>query len=90
MIFDYSNCKCKKKLVNKLVEECTENNEKVKITSKNEYENKYTSCIVYIVLFSKILVTNIGIGIYFVYHKYMSHNEKSVSKYDYVYQTTIY
>ena len=28
---DYSNCKCRKKLIDKLVEECTENTYEVKI-----------------------------------------------------------
>ena len=46
---DYENCKCRKQLVDKLVEECTENIEELKITSKNEYENKRNSYIVYIV-----------------------------------------
>ena len=43
----------------------------------------------YIVLFSIFFIVSIGIGIYFVYYKYMSRNEKNVSKYDYAYQTTI-
>ena len=30
--FDYENCKCRKKLVDKLVEECTENVKEVKLT----------------------------------------------------------
>ena len=28
---NYEKCKCRKRLVNKLVEECTENNEEVKL-----------------------------------------------------------
>ena len=56
---DYCNCKCRKRLVDKLVEECTENIEETrlveKISSENEYKLKCTSCIVYIVLFSIIL-----------------------------------
>ena len=35
-----------------------------------------------IVLFSIFFIISIGIGIYFVYYKYMSRNEKNVSKYD--------
>ena len=31
---DYENCKCRKKLVNKLIEECTKNGEETKITGK--------------------------------------------------------
>ena len=36
---DYGNCKCWKKLVDKLVEECTENIDEVEIASKNEHKN---------------------------------------------------
>ena len=82
---DYSNCKCRKKLFDKLIEECTGNIDVVKIN--NENENKYSFhivYIVYIVLFSKILAISIGIGIYFVYHKYMNRN-----RYDLSYQTII-
>ena len=46
---DYENCKCRKRLVNKLADECDENIDKVKILDKNE--NKSNSCISYIVLF---------------------------------------
>ena len=31
---DYENCKCRKRLVRKLLEECTENVEKVKLAKK--------------------------------------------------------
>ena len=43
---DYENCKCWKKLVDKLVEECTENIDGVEIDNKNEYENKCSSHII--------------------------------------------
>ena len=46
---DYENCKCRKRLVDKSVNECTENvDEEVKILDKNE--NKCNSCMLYIVL----------------------------------------
>ena len=67
---DYSNCKCRKELFDKLNEERTENIDEVKIDHENENENKYNFSIVYnmyIVLFSIILVISIVIGIYFVY-----------------------
>ena len=35
---DYKNCKCSKKLVDKLLEECTETAEKVKIVNENKNE----------------------------------------------------
>ena len=78
-----------KKLVDKLIEECTESiDEEVKILDKNE--NKCSSCILYIVLFSIFFIINVGIGAYFVYQKHMNRNKENVSKYDYVYQTKNY
>ena len=50
---DVSNCKCRKRLVNKFIEECTENIEEVKITeiTQDESKHKYSSCVIYKVLF---------------------------------------
>ena len=81
---DYKNFKCRKKMVDKLVEECNKIIEEVKIVSENK--NKCSSCILYIVLFSIFFTNNAGITTYFAYYKYMNHNKENVSKYDYVYQ----
>ena len=73
---DYSDCNCQKKLVDKLVEECTENIEETKLvektTAKNEnvHENECSFCTLFIVLFSLSFAINIGIGIYFVYSRW--------------------
>ena len=52
---DYENCKCRKKLVDKLVDECTETVEEVKLAkitlAENENSYKFSSCTVYTVLF---------------------------------------
>ena len=67
---DYENCKCRKKLVDKLIDECTETIEDVKlakITLENDNENKYSSCTVYIVLIIVFFTIFTGITIYFVY-----------------------
>ena len=61
---DYKNCKCRKRLVDKLVEECSENIDELKIVS--ESKNNCNSCILYIVLFSIFFTTNVGIATYFV------------------------
>ena len=84
----YKNYKCRKKLVEKLVEECYEIVEEVKIAGKNE--DKCRSCILYIVLFSIFFTISIGIGVYIAYYKYMNHNKENVSKYDYTYQAKNY
>ena len=87
---DYDNCKRRKKLVDKLVEECTKNIEETKLTkNENKHENKCSSCTVYAVLFSLSFAINIGNAIYFIYYKYMNHNKGNVSKYDCTYQTTL-
>ena len=57
-VLGYENCKCRKKLVDKLVEECTENVKEVKlakITSakdENKHKNKCSSCTVHCVIFN--------------------------------------
>ena len=52
--FGYENCKCRKKLVDNLFVECTENIDEVNIVECNSAENihKCSSCTLYIVLFS--------------------------------------
>ena len=68
---DYENCKCRKKLVDKLAVECTEDIKEVTLTNITtaEHENKHkcSSCTLYIVLFSILFTINVGIGTYFVY-----------------------
>ena len=74
---DYKNCKCWKKLVDKLTEECTENIDEVEIASENRHKKKCSSCTLYIVLFSIIFTINIGIAAYFVYYKYVNGDKKN-------------
>ena len=63
-----------KKLVDKLIDVCTETIEEVKIAEiaifENENENKYGSCKVYIVLVIVVFTTFNGITIYFVYYNW--------------------
>ena len=73
---DYESCKCRKNLVDKLVDKCAETIEEVKIAKITlpENENKYkcSSCTLYIVLFSILFTINVGIVTYFVYfHRYL-------------------
>ena len=68
---DYEKCQCRKKLVNKLVDECTETVE-VKLAKiiLAEIQNSYkcSSCTVYTVLFWIFFTINVaGIGGYFIY-----------------------
>ena len=88
---DHENCKCGKKLVDKLVEECSENIDEVKIPGialfelGNECKSSWT---IYVVLIGIVFTISIGIGTYFIYYKYMNHDKKNASKYNYVYQTS--
>ena len=73
---DYGNAKCRKGLVDKLVDECAETVEEVKLAKvtlvENENEYKCNSCTLYIVLFLILFTINVGIGAYFVYfHWYL-------------------
>ena len=89
---DYENCKCRKRLVDKLLEECSENIDDTKLTdiALSEHGNEcicsYTVCIVLAVI---ALPVTIGVGACFTY-KYLNCNKETVSKYDYVYQAANY
>ena len=74
---DYKNCKSSKKLVDKLVHECTENVEEVKLAKitlakdKSKHKNKcssWTLCTEFSISFT----VNTGIGTHFIYNKYMN------------------
>ena len=77
---DYENCKCRKKLVDELVEECTENIDEVKIARMTLFECRNEckpSCTIYVILIEIVFAISIGIGTYFIYYKYMNHNKKN-------------
>ena len=46
-------------------------------------------CILDIVFFSIFFTIDVAVATYFVFYKYVSRNKENVSKYDYIYQTTI-
>ena len=73
---DYENCRCRKKLVDKWVEECTENVEEMKLakitwtelhSAEDENKHKCSSCMLYNVLILVLFTISIGIGTYFLY-----------------------
>ena len=69
-------------MVNKLVEECNETIDQVKLIkitpAENEDNYKHNSWIWYIMLVSIVFIINVGIGVYFVYYKYMNCNNKKM------------
>ena len=70
---DYKSCKCRKSLVDKLVEsssaeECTENIDAEKIAGMVLFKQRndcVCSCTIYVVLIVIIFTINIGIGAFF-------------------------
>ena len=72
---DYKNCKCRKKIIDELVEECSENvDENVIIYhgTLNDYRNIYSSCTIYIVLFAIFLIISITMSSVLIYfHWYL-------------------
>ena len=67
---DYKNCKCRKKLTNKLIDDFTKTIEETKLINitftENENSYKYDSCTVYIVLMIVAFTTSTAITVYSV------------------------
>ena len=75
---DYENCKCRKRLLDKLVEESRENIDENK-TIYSDYKNVCSSCIVYIVLFVIAFSIIIGISSVFIYfHWYLKKSSNDI------------
>ena len=89
---DYEKCKCRKSMVDKLTEKCTENIDEAKLAGVSLFEHvmecvcSYAVCIVLVII---VLTVSIGIGSYFTY-KYINRNKENVSKYDYTFQAKTY
>ena len=67
---DYKNCKCRKRIVGKLVDEYSENidgNEMICNGTLNDYGNVCNSCTLYIVLFIIFLIISRSISSEFIY-----------------------
>ena len=62
-----------KKLVDQIIDECTETIEEVKLAkitlAENENSYKCSSCTVHTVLFWIFFTINVGIGAYFIYFR---------------------
>ena len=77
----YSSCKCRKKLIDPLVEECTENIDGKKlviITAENENKDRCSFSVVYNLLFwifFVFFIINSGLIIYLIYLKYVGCNK---------------
>ena len=75
---DYKNCKCRKRITDKLVEECSENidgnemlyNKTLDIIQLNDPKKVCNSFTIYIVLFAAFFITGICISSVFIYSKW--------------------
>ena len=92
--FDYENCKWRKKSVDKLVDECAETVDEVKLAkitlAENENRYKCSSCTLYIVLMIVVFTICAGIDTYFVYYNWSLVKNVSRIKFNTRTQTTIY
>ena len=99
---EYKNCKCKERLIDKLVEECNENidgnkmlyNETLDVISLNAvplnvYEKVCGSCTLYIVLFAAFFITSICISSVFIYFYWYLNEDNVCVKLNLSNQTTI-
>ena len=63
-----------KKLADKLIDECTETIEEMKLVNitftENENNYEHNSCMVYIVLMIVVIVISTGITVYLVYYNW--------------------
>ena len=87
---DYKNCKCKKRLVDKIFKECTENIEETRLveitSSRNENKHK---CTLYTVLFSIFFTINVEIDSYFLCFYWYLKKDVICVKFGTCIQTTI-
>ena len=95
---DSKNCKCRSKLVDKLVEECIKNiggnkmlhNETLDVIPLNNYKKVCNSCTIYIVLFAVFFITSICIGSVVIYFHWYFKKDNVHIKFNPGTQITIY
>ena len=66
---DYKNCKCRKELISKLFEECSENingNEMTHNVNLNDHKRVCNSCTIYIALIIIFFIISISISSAFI------------------------
>ena len=76
---DYKNCSCRKKIIDKLVEECSENidrnemlyNETLNVIQSSDHKI-CDSCVVYIISFYVFLIISICMAIYVYFFFYLT------------------
>ena len=77
---DYQNCNYRKKLISKLVEECSENidrNETIYNATLNDHEKVCNSCTMNIVVLAIFFIISISVSSAFIYF-YLFSNKKTI------------
>ena len=100
---DYKSCKCKKRLIDKLIEDGSKNIDGSKMLSNetlnaillntiplNDYKKLCGSCTLYIVLFAIFFITSIYISSVFIYFHWYLKKDNFSAKFNPSTQTTIY
>ena len=90
---DYKNCKCREKIVDKLLEECSENineNEMIYNGTLNDYKKMCSSCTLYIVSFAIFLIISTIISSVFIYFHWYFKKDNIYVKFNTNTQRTIY
>ena len=91
---DYENCNCRKRLVDKLVEECSENIDENKLIynkTLNDFGNRCNSCTIYIALLVIFFIISIGISCTFVYfYWYLKKDNTRITNINVNIETVIY
>ena len=86
---DYQNCKCRKRLTDKLFEECSENNDGNEMISNsslnaiplNDYRkicSSCTACIILLAIFFIITISIISVFIYFHWYLKRRYTETTI------------
>ena len=89
-ILDYEDCKYREMLIDKLIEECSENIDKNKMTNVtlNKYKNICRSFTIYIIFLVVFLIISISISSVFLY--FYCYLKKSNTNFILGTETTIY
>ena len=77
---DYERCKCRKRLIDKLVEECNENidGNEINNVTLNEYKNVCESCAICIVLLGILFIISISISSVFIYFNWYLKSDTNI------------
>ena len=88
---DYANFNCRKREIDKLVEECSENIDEKKLHSNeiNDYEKIFSSCSVYVPLLVIFFILSIS-SVFLYFHRYLKKSNTGVTNINPNTETVIY